>query len=95
MKTIQLKKRSIFEDKNVLKEIISNHKTDGVKISEIRILVRILDKLESEKDLLDLEDSEYALLVKYFENFDFGIAHPDICGLYDSIIKCNGCENSQ
>lgn len=95
MKTITLHKRSTFNDRDVLQKILSEHKVEGVTIFEMRSIVKVLDKLDSETDTMDLEDEEYSTLVKYFEKFQFGIAHPDVCGLYDSIMAAEKADKIQ
>ena len=68
MKTLQLKSftfKNAKEEttyKELLMAVLDNPRETGVKVSELRIRLAILDKLEVAENSLELEDTETNLL---------------------------------
>lgn len=85
MRTVQLQKRSKFSDKDILRGVVSNHAEKGLTIGQMRLFLKILDKLDAGGETLALEDAEYSLLIKQFDSFHFAVVHPDIVGLRDAL----------
>lgn len=85
MKAIEIKKRSKYDDIEILRQVCSAHGDRGINIGTMRTLIKVLDKLETAKDELLLEDEEYNVLRRHFESFNFAIAHRDITELHDAI----------
>ena len=85
MKTIELKKRSKADDRELLKQVVTMHTVNGCTVGQMRTLVKIADKLDAANGTLTLEDTEYETLVRYFDGFQFAMAHQDIVDLADAI----------
>lgn len=85
MKTIELKKRSKADDRELLKQVVTMHTVNGCTVGQMRTLVKIADKLDVASGTLTLEDTEYETLVRYFDAFQFAVAHQDIVDLSDAI----------
>jgi hypothetical protein len=85
MKTIKLIDRQIVPARKTLIDVMSQHGARGITIGEIRNCVNVISKLESAKDSVDLEDAEHAVLLRYFDQFQFALAHPDIVALHDDL----------
>lgn len=85
MKIFELKKRSRFDDKQVLTDVVSMHPEKGITIGGMRLLCKILDKLAATTSELVLEDAEHDALIRYFEAFQFAVAHSDLVALHDAI----------
>jgi hypothetical protein len=85
VKTLELKKRSQFEDKKVIKDVCSLHQERGINIDRMRLMMKILDKVEAANGSVSLEDTEHAALLDQFNGFPFAVAHKDIVELHDAI----------
>jgi len=85
MRKIELKEREKFNDKELLTTVCENHGEQGITIGEMRVLVKVLDKLQVANGELLLEDAEWTALHNRFNNFKFAIASYDLTELADSI----------
>lgn len=95
MKTIAITKRSKLDDKDTLRAVVSNHADKGLTVGQMRVFLKILDKIEAASDSLALEDAEYAALVRQFDATPFRIIHPDIVALRDAIGAATDATASQ
>jgi len=85
VKTICLIDRKLTPARKTLIEVISSHGARGITVGDMRNCVNIITKLEAADDSVALEDSEYTILLRYFEQYQFSIAHADIVALYDDL----------
>jgi len=85
MKTIALVDRPPINAREALTNVLSSHSTRGITIGEMAMCCKIIAKLEAKTETLVLEDAEYAVLMRYFEAFQFAIAHPSIVALHDDL----------
>lgn len=85
MKTFEVKKRSQFDDRKVLKDVCSLHSERGINIDRMRLMMKILDKVETAEGRVHLEDTEHAALLDQFSTFPFAVAHKDFVELHDAI----------
>lgn len=85
MKTIKLKKRSTYDDREILKAVVGTSPTNGVTIDQMRRFVKMLDSLDTESDELSLDNEDWQLLCQKFDAFPFAIVHRDIVDLRDEI----------
>jgi hypothetical protein len=57
------------------------------KVEEMRRRCRILDALENASPTgMMIEDADYAHLVKLVNDFEFGLAHPELLTIIDGIL---------
>lgn len=94
MRKIILKKRKDMQDKELLKVILSkpSNPMQGFQLTEVRLSVKVLDKLELATDVLYLEDEEWTALKKRIETFSYGLAHRDVVDMADAVIKAEEVE---
>jgi hypothetical protein len=85
MKTIQLIDRPPILAREALTNVLSNHSAKGITIGEMAACVKIISKLEAKTETLELEDAEYGVLIRYFEAFQFALAHPNLVALHEDL----------
>jgi hypothetical protein len=85
VKSFELKKRIQFDDKKVIKDVCSMHTESGINIDRMRLMMKILDKVETANGSVSLEDTEHAALLDQFNGFPFAVAHKDLIDLHDAI----------
>lgn len=85
MKTFAIQKRSQFDDKKIIKDVCSMHQERGINIDRMRLMMKVLDKVEAANGTVRLEDTEHAALLDQFNSFPFAVAHRDILELHDAI----------
>jgi len=76
---------------DLLMIVVNEPDPKGIKISEMRDRMRILDKLDNNstdtefKAEISLEDADFTLLKKLFDNYGWLQTHPDILDLADHL----------
>lgn len=86
MKYIPLRTGEKFNTKAVIGAVAGGPARQ--KVDEMRRRVRILDALEKEPSThILLEDADHEHLVKLVNEFDFGVAHPDLLKIVDDILE--------
>lgn len=91
MKSVEIQKREKYDDRVTLAQVCGMHMEGGITVGQMRLLVKILDKVEAlpkeGPTQLLLEDTEHEALLRVYNGFRFGIAHRDMIALHDAIEK--------
>lgn len=75
------KKEIELDEKKIVIGILKTPFKQGAKPSEIEQRLALVDKLERASDILELEDSEYAIIGFLISNFNFSIISKHIVNL--------------
>lgn len=84
MKTIKFPTEVAQDSKTLLKVVVSNHK-EGFTIDQVRVGIKILDKIEAAEDEVVLEDAEYAFAVQQINSTKWKIISQDIIDFVDTV----------
>lgn len=85
MKTIEFPTIDGMNFKSQLKEIIQSPPEGGFTIEEVRLGLKVLDKIEASHDQLELEDAEFVWVKKRSDATRWVRITPDIVSFVDAI----------
>lgn len=85
-KTTTIKYRDNLLSRVELLKLVVNHATErGITISDMRTRMRILDVLEGSGDNINIEDADFTLMKKLFDQYGWLQLHKDIIELADHL----------
>lgn len=86
VKTISFEVENAKEYKNLLKNTIGAAPEQGYTIDQVRMGIKVLDKIEASTDeKLALEDAEYAFVRERIESIKWSVATPQVIAFYDAV----------
>ena len=92
MKSIKLIDGDKFNTRAVVDAVAGGRAPQ--KVDEMRRRCRILDALEKADGFLALEDADHAHLCKLVNEFEFGVAHPELLSVVDGILDARNAPNA-
>lgn len=75
-----------FKDKSLLKEIV-NTPVKGINVEQMGQRIKLLDKIESAKDSLELEDADFEAIKALIKDYQFGTVSKHIYSLCEKFLN--------
>lgn len=86
MRKLALEQRPQFHDRDVLLAVLLKPQPPaGMTIGEMRLAIKIADRIESAKDSVLLEEAEWRFLLDQYRRFPFAVVHKDLVALDEAL----------
>lgn len=84
MKIVKFHKGEAFNSKQSFTEVLSLP-AQGCSVADMRRRMKVLDKLETAVDEVELEDAEFELLKQIYHGTQFRVVHKDLLAIADTL----------